>query len=84
VSRQPDPERRIINFSTDSDVHLGNTSCGASKHTLESYSRAAAHELSPHGVTSQGPVQTGFIDPETDQASRITGQRLSISVGHTM
>jgi 3-oxoacyl-[acyl-carrier protein] reductase len=57
---------RIINLSTDSYVHLGNTAYGASKHGMESYSRAAAHELAPYGVTvnivSPGPVQTGYYD----------------------
>ena len=54
---------RIINVSTDSYMHLGNTAYGASKHAMESYSRDAAHELGPYGVTvnivSPGPVQTG-------------------------
>lgn len=57
---------RIINISTDSYMHLGNTAYGASKHAMESYSRDAAHELGPHGVTvnivSPGPVQTGYYD----------------------
>lgn len=57
---------RIINISTDSYIHLGNTAYGASKHAMESYSRAAAHELAPYGVTvnivSPGPVQTGYYD----------------------
>jgi 3-oxoacyl-[acyl-carrier protein] reductase len=55
---------RIINISTDSYMHLGNTAYGASKHAMESYTRAAAHELGPHGVTvnivSPGMVQTGY------------------------
>jgi 3-oxoacyl-[acyl-carrier protein] reductase len=57
---------RIVNISTDSYVHLGNTAYGASKHAMESYTRAAAHELGPYGVTvnivSPGPVQTGYYD----------------------
>ena len=57
---------RIINISSDSYVHLGNTAYGASKHAMESYSRDAAHELGPYGVTmnivSPGPVQTGYYD----------------------
>ncbi|MBU0494316.1 MAG: SDR family NAD(P)-dependent oxidoreductase, partial [Chloroflexi bacterium] len=32
---------RIINISTDSYIHLGNTAYGASKHAMESYTRAA-------------------------------------------
>jgi 3-oxoacyl-[acyl-carrier protein] reductase len=54
---------RIINISTDSYIHLGNTAYAASKHAMESYTRAAAHELGPYGVTvnivSPGPIQTG-------------------------
>lgn len=57
---------RIINISTDSYMHLGNTTYGASKHAMESYTRDAAHELGPYGVTvnivSPGPVQTGYYD----------------------
>jgi 3-oxoacyl-[acyl-carrier protein] reductase len=57
---------RIINISTDSYMHLGNTAYGASKHAMESYTRDAAHELGPSGVTvnivSPGPVQTGYYD----------------------
>jgi 3-oxoacyl-[acyl-carrier protein] reductase len=59
---------RIINISTDSYIHLGNTAYGASKHAMESYTRAAAHELGPYGVTvnivSPGPVQSGYYDEE--------------------
>jgi len=63
---------RIINVSTDSYVHLGNTAYGASKHAMESYTRAAAHELGPFGVTanivSPGPVQTGYYDDAVVEA----------------
>jgi len=63
---------RIINISTDSYIHLGNTAYGASKHAMESYTRAAAHELGPYGVTvnivSPGPVQTGYYDKATVKA----------------
>ena len=59
---------RIINISTDSYMHLGNAAYGASKHAMESYSRDAAHELGPHGITvnivSPGAVQTGYYDDE--------------------
>jgi 3-oxoacyl-[acyl-carrier protein] reductase len=59
---------RIINISTDSYIHLGNTTYGASKHAMESYTRGAAHELGPYGITvnivSPGPVQTGYYDEE--------------------
>ena len=57
---------RVVNISTDSYMHLGNTTYGASKHAMESYTRDAAHELGPYGVTanivSPGPVQTGSYD----------------------
>lgn len=60
---------RIINVSTDgASGFSGEISYGASKHALESYSRAAAAELGPLGITvnvvSLGPVQTGYITPE--------------------
>jgi 3-oxoacyl-[acyl-carrier protein] reductase len=60
---------RIINVSTDgASGFTGEISYGASKHALESYSRAAAAELGPLGITvnvvSLGPVQTGYITPE--------------------
>jgi 3-oxoacyl-[acyl-carrier protein] reductase len=60
---------RIINVSTDgASSFTGEISYGASKHALESYSRAAATELGPLGITvnvvSLGPVQTGYITPE--------------------
>lgn len=73
---------RIVNISTDSYRHLGNTTYGASKHAMESYARAAAHELGPHGVTvnivSPGPVQTGYYDAATVTAeeSRIPLRRI--------
>jgi len=73
---------RIINISTDSYIHLGNTAYGASKHAMESYTRAAAHELGAYGVTvnivSPGPVQTGYYDEATVRAeeSMIPLQRI--------
>jgi 3-oxoacyl-[acyl-carrier protein] reductase len=64
---------RIVNISTDSYMHLGNTAYGASKHAMESYSRDAAHELGPYGVTvnivSPGPVQTGYYDEASVRAN---------------
>ncbi|GCE07955.1 SDR family NAD(P)-dependent oxidoreductase [Dictyobacter aurantiacus] len=64
---------RIINLSTDAASGFGqNTSYGASKFAMESYSRAAAHELGPYGITvnivSPGPTQTGWITPAMEQA----------------
>jgi 3-oxoacyl-[acyl-carrier protein] reductase len=73
---------RIINISTDSYIHLGNTAYGASKHAMESYTRAAAHELGRYGVTanivSPGPVQTGYYGEATVKAeeSMIPLQRI--------
>ncbi|MFO8036700.1 MAG: SDR family oxidoreductase [Anaerolineales bacterium] len=73
---------RIVNISTDSYIHLGNTAYGASKHAMESYTRAAAHELGPYGVTvnivSPGPVQTGYYDADTvrSEERRIPLQRI--------
>lgn len=63
---------RILNVSTDATRgHVGQVSYAASKNALESYSRAAAHELGPHGITvnvvAPGPVQTGWIDPGLEE-----------------
>ena len=59
---------RIINISTDASAsHPGAISYGASKHALESYSRAAAMELAEYGITvnviAPGAIQTGWISP---------------------
>ena len=59
---------RIINISTDgAHAHPSAVSYGASKHAVESYTRAAAMELGPYGITvnviSPGAVQTGWITP---------------------
>ena len=63
---------RIINVSTDgASGFAGDVSYGASKHALESYSRAAAKELGKYGITvnivSPGAVQTGWISPEMEE-----------------
>jgi len=63
---------RIVNVSTDGAAGFPDeVSYWASKHALESYSRAAAAELGPHGITvnvvSPGPVQTGWMSPELEQ-----------------
>lgn len=64
---------RIINISTDGAyAHASNVSYGASKFAVESYSRAAACELGPYGITvnviSPGAVQTGWMTPESEKA----------------
>jgi 3-oxoacyl-[acyl-carrier protein] reductase len=63
---------RIVNVSTDGASGFpGEVSYWASKHALESYSRAAAIELGAYGITvnvvSPGPVQTGWISPELEE-----------------
>ena len=66
---------RIINVSTDgASAFPGEVSYGASKHAMESYSRAAAIELGPFGITvnvvAPGPVQTGYITPDMEAKLR--------------
>jgi 3-oxoacyl-[acyl-carrier protein] reductase len=63
---------RIINVSTDGAAGFNSeVSYGASKHALESYSRAAARELGQYGITinvaSLGPIQTGWISPQLEK-----------------
>ena len=74
---------RIINVSTDGASGFNSeVSYGASKHALESYSRAAASELGKYGITvnviSLGAVQTGWISPELEkeEASHIPLRRV--------
>jgi 3-oxoacyl-[acyl-carrier protein] reductase len=64
---------RVINVSTDgADCIPGEVSYGASKAALESYSRSAAMELGPYGITvnvvAPGPIQTGWIPAEAEQS----------------
>jgi 3-oxoacyl-[acyl-carrier protein] reductase len=64
---------RIINISTDGAyAHPSNVSYGASKLAMESYTRAAAYELGPYGITvnviSPGAVQTGWMPSEITEA----------------
>ena len=61
---------RIINVSTDGASGFPTeASYGASKHAMESYSRAAAWELGRWGITvnvvSLGAIQTGWISAAT-------------------
>jgi 3-oxoacyl-[acyl-carrier protein] reductase len=63
---------RIVNISTDGSPGFnGEVSYGASKHALESFSRAAAKEFGQFGITvniaSLGPIQTGWIAPELER-----------------
>jgi 3-oxoacyl-[acyl-carrier protein] reductase len=63
---------RIINVSTDgASGYPSEVSYWASKHAMESFSRAAAAEFGPFGITvnvvSPGPIQTGWISPELEE-----------------
>jgi len=64
---------RIINISTDGAYgHACNVSYGASKFAVESYTRAAAYELGPYGITvnviSPGAVQTGWMPEDLEKS----------------
>lgn len=64
---------RIINVSTaGAERFPSEVTYGASKFALESFTRSAAAELGKFGVTvnavSLGPVQTGWITAELEQA----------------
>ena len=63
---------RIINVSTDGAPGFASeVSYGASKHAMESFSRAAAKEFGACGITvnvvSPGPIQTGWIAPALEE-----------------
>ncbi|NIM12164.1 MAG: SDR family oxidoreductase [Candidatus Aminicenantes bacterium] len=63
---------RIINITTDgARCHASNVSYGASKYAIESYTRSAAVELGPYGITvnviSPGAIQTGWITKELEK-----------------
>ena len=64
---------RVINISADCAWGSPKEiSYRASKYALESYSRSAAAELGPHGITvnivSPGPVQSGYIPSDAEEA----------------
>ena len=64
---------RVIFLSTDAaQVFAGQITYGASKATLEALTRSIALEVGKYGVTvnavAPGPTQTGWIDPELEQA----------------
>ncbi|UCF83280.1 MAG: SDR family oxidoreductase [Desulfobacteraceae bacterium] len=64
---------RIVNISADCAWGCPKEiSYRASKYALESYSRSAAAELGPYGITvnivSPGPVQSGYISPQLEKA----------------
>ena len=66
---------RVVNISTGGAYCFpGEVSYGASKAALESYSRSAARELGPYGITvnivSPGATQTGWITPELEAEIR--------------
>jgi len=64
---------RIINISADCAWGAPmEISYRAGKYALESYSRSAAAELGPYGITvnivSPGPVQSGYIPSDMEEA----------------
>jgi 3-oxoacyl-[acyl-carrier protein] reductase len=63
---------RVINITTDgARCHASNVSYAASKYAIESYTRSAATELGPYGITvnviSPGAVQTGWMPVEIEK-----------------
>lgn len=63
---------RIINITTDgARCHASNVSYAASKYAIESYTRSAALELGPFGITvnaiSPGAVQTGWMPKKVEK-----------------